>query len=312
MPLRRLIRLNLSVLLAGGLLLAVACPGFAEDQGDDGDMPPPRPQPVFDEGRLLATGGVSNVEGVGGGGLVPWALITGYGSKDGMGVNAHETYVPLRSYTLHSAGAALGFHDRLELSFAHDWFDTRGTGGRLGLGGNFTFEQNDVGVKLRLFGKAVYDQDTWLPQTAIGAIYKDDDRPDVLKLVGAKHSQGTDFYIAATKLLLRYSLLLDATVRLTRADQFGILGFGGDRNDHYQPEFEGSVAYLVSKRCALGAEYRQKPDNLGFAKEQAAYDVFAAYFLDKHVSLTLAYVDLGSTATAGNQDGAYASLQVGF
>ena len=35
-----------------------------------------------DQGKLLATGGVSQVEGAGGGGLVPWALITGYGSVD--------------------------------------------------------------------------------------------------------------------------------------------------------------------------------------------------------------------------------------
>ena len=31
--------------------------------------------------RLLATGGVSQVEGAGGGGLVPWALIAGYGTR---------------------------------------------------------------------------------------------------------------------------------------------------------------------------------------------------------------------------------------
>ncbi len=49
----------------------------------------------FDEGRLLATGGVSAVEGEGGGGLAPWAMITGYGTRDGVGVTLHHTYVGL-------------------------------------------------------------------------------------------------------------------------------------------------------------------------------------------------------------------------
>jgi hypothetical protein len=35
--------------------------------------------------RLHATGGVSQIEGAGGGGLTPWVLITGYGSRDQVG-----------------------------------------------------------------------------------------------------------------------------------------------------------------------------------------------------------------------------------
>ena len=37
---------------------------------------------VPDMGKLTATGGVSQLEGAGGGGLTPWALITGYGTRD--------------------------------------------------------------------------------------------------------------------------------------------------------------------------------------------------------------------------------------
>ncbi len=255
---------------------------------------------------------MTNVDGVGGGGLVPWATITGYGSSDSFGANAHETTVGLRNYTLYSAGAAFGFHDRLEISFAHQWFDTRGTGAKLGLGKDYTFEQESFGAKLRLFGKLVYDQDSWVPETSAGVIYKATDSGNILKAVGAKDDKGADFYIAATKLLLNYSVLADVTLRFTKSNQFGILGYGGDRNNDYQPELEASLAYLVSKRLALGGEYRSKPKNLGFDHEEGAYDLFAAYFLDKHASLTLAYVDLGSIATRNNQDGLYASLQLGF
>ena len=61
----------------------------------------------------------------------------------------------------------------------------------------------------------------------------------------------------------------------------------------------------------VGAEYRTKPDNVGL-KENDWYDLYAAYALNKHVSVTLAYANLGDIATFKNQDGVYLSLQAGF
>src|SRR5471032_697644 len=72
--------------------------------------------PLFDQGKLLATGGVSAAEGEGGGGLTGWAVITGYGTRDGMGLNVHSTYVALPDYQLISHGVSVGLYDRLELS----------------------------------------------------------------------------------------------------------------------------------------------------------------------------------------------------
>ena len=105
---------------------------------------------------------------------------------------------------------------------------------------------------------------------------------------------------------------MNGTVRFTRANQFGILGFGGDRRDRYEPMFEGSVAYLLDRRLAIGGEYRMKPDNLGIASEEDAWDVFVAWAPHKQVSLTVAYVDLGNIVIRDSQRGVYASLQVGF
>jgi hypothetical protein len=133
-----------------------------------------------------------------------------------------------------------------------------------------------------------------------------------VKAVGAASNSGTDFYVSGTKLLLAQSLLLNATLRMTKANQFGLLGFGGDRSNAYHPEFEGSAAYLLSKSLTVGAEYRTKPNNLGFAREQNAYDAFVAWAPTKHISLTAAYVELGDVATIRNQHGAYLSAQVGF
>ena len=44
-------------------------------------------------GRLLATGGVTNIEGSAGGGIVPWAVLSGYGTRDEWGGDAFATRV---------------------------------------------------------------------------------------------------------------------------------------------------------------------------------------------------------------------------
>ncbi len=262
--------------------------------------------------KLLLTGGVSQVEGSAGGGLTPWAVIGGYGTNDEIGANAFVTHINLPDYQLNEVGAMIGLYNRVEVSFAQQRFDTEQVGAALGLGEGFTFQQNIIGVKVRLFGDVVLDQDSWLPQVSVGAQYKKNNQAAVLKFVGAKSDQGTDYYINATKLFLSQSVLVNATLRMTKANQIGILGFGGDKNNSYKPEFEGSVAYLLSRNWAVGAEYRQKPNNLGIAKEDDWYDAFVAWAPTKHVSLTLAYADLGNIVIKDRQRGLYASVQVGF
>lgn len=263
-------------------------------------------------GKLLLTNGVTNVEGAAGGGLATWAVIGGEETDDGIGGTLHATYVPLDDYSLTGFGAAIGYRDRIELSYTHNAFDTHDAGAALGLGKGFTFKQDVIGAKLRLFGHAVYDQDSWLPQVSVGAQYKHAARGAIIHAVGGKHDSGTDFYVAATKVLLRQSLVLDGTMRLTKANQFGLLGFGGDKSDAYHPQFEGSAAVLVSRHLAVGGEYRIKPNNLGFAQEDDSFDLFAAWAPVHHLTLTAAYVDLGDIATLTAQHGAFLSLQTSF
>jgi hypothetical protein len=294
--------------IAAGLLLAA--PALAQDAPESSLWQ--RGGDLFDQGRLLATGGVSQVEGAGGGGLASWALISGYGTDNGVGLNGHYTYIALPDYHLHTTGVTVGLFDRLELSYAWQEFNTQAVGAALGLGHGYTFHQNIFGAKLRLFGNVVYDQDTWLPQLSIGVQNKQNDRGAVIALVGGKGHVGTDFYIAATKLFLAQSVLANVTLRQTKANQFGILGFGGDKHNDYSTQVETSLAYLFSKDFAVGAEFRTKPSNLGIAKEQNGWDIFAAYFFNKNLSLTAAYVDLGNIVIRNHQRGAYVSLQAGF
>jgi len=261
-------------------------------------------------GKLLLTGGVTSLEGAAGGGLATWGVIAGDETVDGIGATAHVTYVPLPDFDLTSYGVAIGIRDRLELSYAHQSFDTRAAGAALGLGHGFTFAQDVVGAKLRLVGDAVYGQDTILPQIAVGVQYKLADKAAIITAVGGKASRGTDFYVTATKVVLSTSLVLNTTLRFTKANQFGLLGFGGDANDAYRPEFEGSAGFLLSRHLLVGGEYRTKPSNLTFAKENAAHDLFIAWSPVRHLTATAAYVDLGDIATVTRQRGAFLSLQV--
>lgn len=263
-------------------------------------------------GKLLLTNGVSSIEGSAGGGLATWAVIAGNETEDGNGATAHATYVALPDFDLTSAGAAVGLSDRVELSYAYQRFDTRAAGAALGLGRGFTFGQHVVGAKLRVAGDAVWAQQTALPQIAFGVQYRIAERAKVLRAVGADQTRSTDFYVAATKLWLAQGIVADATLRLTKANQFGLLGFGGDRGGGYSTQVEGSAGLMVSPSIVIGAEYRSKPNNLRFAREQDSADLFAAWAVARNVSVTAAYVDLGDIATVRRQRGAFLSLQGAF
>lgn len=285
------------------LLISIATNAYAADQEDNG----------FDNGgKLLLTGGVTQLEGSAGGGLTPWAVIGGYGTDDEIGANAFYTRVNTGSYHLDDAGVMIGFYNRVELSFAQQRFNTEQVGGLLGLGDGFTFKQNVIGVKVRVAGDLVVDSDSLMPQISVGIQHKKNNQSGVLAFIGAKDDSGTDFYVTATKLFLADGLLINGTLRFTKANQIGILGFGGDRNDSYKPQLEISAAYLLSQKWAVGAEYRMKPNNLGIATEDNWFDAFVAYAPNKHVSFTVAYADLGNVVIKDNQRGVYASVQVGF
>ncbi len=263
-------------------------------------------------GKLILTDGIASVDGAAGGGLASWALIAGSETRDGIGATAHATVVTLPDYDLLSAGAAVGLFNRLELSYAHQRFDTGRTGSALGLGSGFTFGQDIISAKVRVAGDAMWDQDTVLPQISVGVQHKIANRGAVISAVGGRRSKDTDFYVAATKVLLSRGLVIDATLRFTRANQFGLLGYGGDRQAKRTPQFEGSAGVLLTPRLLLGAEYRTKPDTLGFARENDAYDLFAAWAVQRHVTVTAAFVDLGDIATRPGQRGLFLSLKGGF
>lgn len=264
------------------------------------------------QGKLLATGGASQLEGAGGGGLVPWATLSGYGTRGQQGGAAFATRVDTGDYVLDVQGAAYTFGNRLELSVARQRLDLGELRRQLALPWP-ALGQDIVGAKLRLSGDLVY---TRPPQVSVGVQYKRLRDAALPLALGARDGSGVDAYVSATKLFLSgpggYQWLLNGTVRSTRANQLGLLGFGGDRKSGRSLVLEGSAAVLLNPSLAVGVEYRQKPDNLGFAREDDWRDVFVAWFPNKRVSLVAAWAELGSIATLDAQRGPYVSLQLAF
>lgn len=265
-----------------------------------------------DGGRLIATGGASSLEGAAGGGITPWAVLTGYGEKNEWGATAFATSVNLPDYRLDVAGLAVAYDNRVELSFARQRFDLGSLVNKLNLPDD-NLGQDIFAMKVRLFGDVIYDD---LPQVSLGLAYKHQNNFLIPSLVGARRDSDTEGYLAASRLFIGgafgYNLLLNGSLRYSRANELGLLGFGGDRRDTHSVLKEGSLAVLLSPRWALGVEYRQKPDNLSFAGESDWADLFVGYFPNKHLSVVLAYARLGEIATLDRQNGTYLSVQGSF
>ena len=283
-----------------------------------------------DTGKLLLTSGVSSVDGAAGGGLTPWAVIGSNATDDEIGASAFASRLATQDYGLTVFGATLGVKDRYELSIANQDLDTRGTGTALGLPG-LHLKQTILGAKVRVAGDAILDSDTLMPQVAVGVQYKtlaSTGFDATLTALGAKRS-GVDVYVSATKLFLGSGVLVNGTLRATKANQNGLLGYGatlgGDENRYsLQPEL--SIGYLISKNVVVGAEYRFMRNKLEKAGAAAGLgnglrsedwkDIFIAWAPTKNVSLTLAYVDLGvvvpATTASRKQKGTYFSAQLAF
>ena len=256
--------------------------------------------------RLLATSGVTQLEGGAGGGLTPWAVISGYADEGEYSIGAFHTSTDVQDFRLKVNGVSASYDNRFEISAALQSFEIKGVAGDL--------RQEIYGAKYRIYGDAIYSA---LPQVAAGIQYKRLLDGDIADAVGAEDSDsGIDYYVSATKVHLAavagYHFLWNATLRATQANQMGLLGYGGDDESGYTLQPEVSALVLLTDDLALGAEYRKKPDNLSAFDEDSFSDVFVAWFPNKNVNLTLAYADLGSIAGSEDQDGFYFSISSWF
>ncbi|MGE4530264.1 MAG: DUF3034 family protein [Acidithiobacillus sp.] len=317
---------------------------------------------LFGQGRILGTGAVTAIDGAAGGGINPWAVISGYGTNQQIGATAFYSHVLLNNYNMDAYGASVGLFNRIEISFARQSFGLGNTGGTLdgeindfahggtesaaeraapasqtlGLSGpaffgnSYELNQDIVGLKARLFGNVVYDQNWWEPEVSVGVDFHHNEMPKNLATTLHVARNGVSYYLSATKVWLNglfgLTTLADVNIDVTNANQQGLLGFGGADGMGYKVLPAASVGVFLNRQVVLGAEYRDMPQNQLIAsstsglapladavsKTSAWKDVYVAWFPYKQLSLTAAYVDLGTIATMKNQNGLYLSLTSSF
>lgn len=295
------------------------------------------------DSRLIMSGGINSFEGTAGGGITPWALIAGYGSEEEFDLTGNGQILDVGRYKLSTAGITVAAWDRVELSIQRqslavsdavlsDAFSLL-TDGAISEAHSTDIEQDIVGLKIKLFGDAIFADYASLPQVSLGLQHKknrdmntslaifDGSTPlpglGVPRVLGAKVDEGIDIYLSASKIWLGAAggshILGNFTLRATRANAFGLLGFESVNDSSYDLEYEGSLAVIPSESWVTGMEFRTQSNRLGvLAPEKTVWDIFVAWFPSKHFSATLAWVDLGTLPFEDDANGIYLSLSGNF
>ena len=255
--------------------------------------------------KLIGTAAVNHIEGSAGGGLIPYAVLSGYATNTQTGAAVFASQARVDDFSLNAIGFAYTWHDRLELSYSDMTFDIDAA--------SLDIPMTVIGAKVRLFGDIVYNP---MGQWSAGLQYKKLDDFTVPQSVGARKDSGTDFYISGAKVWLdgmfNRSVVANVNLRMSKANQIGFLGFGGDQGNSYKASLEGALGVFINRNWLVGTEFRSKRDQLTAVKEQGWQDIFVVYFPNKSLSITAAYLDLGSIAGSSKQTGFYVSVQGSF
>ena len=272
---------------------------------------------------LFASGAqaaITGLDGQAGGALVPWALLSS-------GPTVAVTHLGTQNLGVNSVAANTSFANRVEVSYAHTMLDV--TGSALG-GANNTGAVDNLGLKVKL-----NDMGDLMPQFALGTVYKKANGDLMSNAVngGAPLALGistssADFYGAASKIVNvgGKTVLLNGVLRATKANQMGLLGFGGGSaagaKTGYSVEPELSAELFAADNVIVGAEYRAQPSNgvaatNGALHQNSAYDLHIVYVANKNFTLTAAYANLGQVApgvvgSSNKQNGMLVQAQVNF
>ncbi len=267
---------------------------------------------------LFASGAqaaLTDVDGQAGGGLVPWALLSS-------GPTVAISHLNTQNLDVNIVAANTSFANRVEVSYAHSMLDVTGSA----LGNNNIDAVDNFGLKVKL-----NDMGDSMPQFALGMVYKKASGnlvDNVLTPALGVDSSSTDVYGAASKIVNvgGKNVLLNGVLRASKANQMGLLGFGGGSTagakTGYSIEPEVSVEMFAADNVVFGAEYRAQPNNSvagtnGVLHQNSAYDLNVVYVANKNLTLTAAYANLGAVApgvvgNSNNQNGMFLQAQVSF
>lgn len=149
----------------------------------------------------------------------------------------------------------------------------------------------------------------WVPAISFGAKHK-----NTTYNVGPNgKSDGYDYYVVATKLItqLPKPVLISAGAQSTQEQVTGFIGFNKER----ATIIYGNVDIIPASWLCVGVEYRTGPDYGkagGNYKDANYYNLHAAYFASKQLSLAAAYTNAGKNTWNGGEAGDKLGFGGGF
>lgn len=191
--------------------------------------------------------------------------------------------------------------DRIELGFGFNQLDLHDLPADIMTATSVDIEDSlvhmyNANARLSLLKEGDFGK-SWIPALTFGYHYKiNDDVDDIdtrlggaLTAAGIEDDKGYDLTLYASKMLNLFPrpVLINVGARSTDAAHIGLLGFTGNR----KLVFEGNVVVFATDRLALGAEYRQKPNEYTPIKglvepEDDWWSIVAAYVVNDHFTVS--------------------------
>lgn len=208
--------------------------------------------------------------------------------------------------------------DRIELGYGYNYLTHSDLHSDIEKATNIELSEDVVQMhnfnfRLALLKEGQFEQ-SWLPALTAGIHYKyndsidtiDSDLNGTLQNIGIEDNDGIDYTLYASKMLtfMPRPLLLNMGVRNSEAAHIGLLGFTGDRDFL----FEGNAVLFVTDQLAIGAEYRQKPDDNYDAidglveSEDDWWSLVFGYVSNDHLTISGGYFNMGDVLNEKDTD----------
>ena len=246
------------------------------------------------------------IEGYSGGAITPMAYLCNAEKRDGcpdwLGLpSVAYTFWNIGSKELHVVSVTQPFLKRFEFGYAYMNLDT-GSLFRDVRKAGLDMGERHVGLhhfNLRAMLLEENSFDLPLPALTAGIHFKYNDAMDDIDRnlggaftnIGYDDNFGIDYTLTATKMFPKLAfgrpVILTGGLRLSKAAQLGLLGFG----DEYRASFEGSVAYLPIDQLCLAYEYRMKRNPYreipGLVEDEDDWHaISASWIINDHLTLT--------------------------
>ncbi len=249
----------------------------------------------------------TNVEGVGGCGLNPFAYLANPGKGKAVGMPQVAIWnIGLTEAHLNWTSGAVNItlFDRVELGYSHEFVDIQNS---------HNVDKDNLSMKVNLIPENFQNMN-FMPAISAGLIWKNTDWP------GLRHTGGLDYYVVATKMIKAtpVPIILNAGLLSTKGYIRGVAGFGEDRDT----AFFCNIESILFNKFMVGWEYEQDTDvgkvmrnsdvNKGTSPMWTAH---VAYMYDANLMFVAGFAytgDRNSSTLTGHGSGYLFSMQYAF